>query len=269
VSDAVTHPSPEVLVDHHENMLPAVQALWVNDHVAECAECRDFLDALGEVQDALRDAGASSTPMPATVAAGIEAALADEAHHRATVVPIRPAGTRQSDADRSADQSSVVRHRRRSRLLLVAAGTVAVLAIGGVVTRSQLSRDNGGSSASRVSASNKTESNGRAGSAAGGADTPDKLGTSRTTTSSPPAFSINRQNFEGVVPLAISTGGAVHGVNSACLAKAVPRYQSGSWISMRVTWSGKPAWLLVNPSRTEGYVVDCGASPRVFYHHAF
>jgi hypothetical protein len=267
VSDAVTHPSPDVLADHHEGLLPSDEALQIGAHISECAECQDFLDALGAVGAALHDVGATRTPMPAAVAAEIEAVLADEAQDRATVISMRPASSRESAADRSrADQSSVMRHRRRSRLL-VAAGTVAVLAIGGVVARSHLSAPNGGSSASSKATNERDRASG-AGPAAGGANSPDKLGTNGTR-GIPPRFPINRQNFESVIPRAITANEGARGASNACLATAVARYRPDSWMSLRVTWSDKPAWVLINPTRKEGYVVDCSGTPRVLYHHAF
>jgi hypothetical protein len=38
---------------------------------------------------------------------------------------------------------------------------------------------------------------------------------------------------------------------------------------MRAVWSGRPAWVVISPTRNDGYVVDCSGTPRVLYHHHF
>ncbi|MFE6867430.1 anti-sigma factor family protein [Kitasatospora sp. NPDC057692] len=74
---AGAHPEVDELADLAEDLLPPAQADALRRHLTDCAECRETVDALAGVRTLLGEAGLP--PMPADVAARIDAALADEA----------------------------------------------------------------------------------------------------------------------------------------------------------------------------------------------
>ncbi len=147
------HPAPEVLADLTEGLLSDVEAQGVRSHAAGCPECSAMLDALGEVR-ALLAAQPDPGPMPAEVAADLDAALAtaaaDAADSRAALpralvgtyaepVPVELAAS--PPATDLGDLSA--RRRRRTRwvrhslqvaaavVVLGTAGTVAVTGLNG------------------------------------------------------------------------------------------------------------------------------------------
>ncbi|MGW6917446.1 hypothetical protein ACWGB8_26980 [Kitasatospora sp. NPDC054939] len=166
-----SHPSVDDLADLAEGLVddPAAAAA-LQAHLTGCADCRETAGALAEVQDLL--GAVEAPPMPADVAARIDAALAAEAAARppaaavpaaapapaaapvpAVVPAVRAAGpaaevpatapapTRvpappSAPAGRPAGSTGPGRphtRRRRARLLLGAAAALAALGLGGVL----------------------------------------------------------------------------------------------------------------------------------------
>ncbi|MFI8457974.1 hypothetical protein [Kitasatospora sp. NPDC085464] len=166
------HPPVDELADLAEGLIDspaAVEAL--HRHLADCAECRETVDALAEVQELLGTV--ETPPMPADVAARLDAALAraaaeagDEAtdvpgaadapdaapgaRHAAVAGPQEPSPGRRpgtpapparAASGRSAPSSRPAaptgpgrpRPRRRFALLLGAAAALAAVGIGGAV----------------------------------------------------------------------------------------------------------------------------------------
>ncbi|MGW3073810.1 hypothetical protein [Kitasatospora sp. NPDC001132] len=72
------HPPVEQLADHAEGLIDSPDtAAALRRHLDDCAECRETVDALAEVQALLGDV--ETPPMPADVAARLDAALAGAA----------------------------------------------------------------------------------------------------------------------------------------------------------------------------------------------
>ncbi|MFG3224435.1 hypothetical protein ACGF07_06605 [Kitasatospora sp. NPDC048194] len=104
---AGSHPSVEELADLAEGLVePAAAAEAMHRHLDGCADCRATVDALGEVQSLL--GALAPEPMPADVAARLDAALAQtarpEAAHIDAGTPARASGAEApADAAASAD----------------------------------------------------------------------------------------------------------------------------------------------------------------------
>lgn len=263
MSDELVHPSAEVLSDHRADLLEPDVSRRVEDHVARCGQCRSQLEALDEAVGRLRDVGRDRAPMPPDVALRLETALAAEVRQRAAVVPMRPA----HDRDRPTvehDRASADRHRRRS-LVLVAAGTVAVLAVGGVAADRIFT---GGRTGSSTAGSDSAATGGRPGPAKGGQL---RAKTDRVTNprAASDAVAIDRANFASIAPIAITTGARAGRSSVSCFDAAVRGYQARSWLSASIDWRGVHAWLLYDPRHSRGVVVDCAAGPRVMYQHQF
>jgi hypothetical protein len=143
-------PHPEVMdiSELAEGILPPERAGEVRAHVEICGQCGEVLDSLQEIRDLLGELP-EPEPMPADVAARIDAALAAEerpgsAHPhvpRETSLPAQiapeaadvPRGT-SAPAGRPAAPAGPGRGARRRRGLLIGAATAAgVLALGGMV----------------------------------------------------------------------------------------------------------------------------------------
>ncbi|MDH6134608.1 hypothetical protein P3T37_004012 [Kitasatospora sp. MAA4] len=137
------HPDLDQLADLHEELLSPAEAAAVRAHLDGCPQCADTLAALTDLTELL---GADEPPaMPADVALRIDAALAAEAaaprpreaaaaKPRATRSPAAAPPTRTDRA--RPGQSARSGLRRRARLLLAAAGCLAVLGLGAVLVDS-------------------------------------------------------------------------------------------------------------------------------------
>ncbi|WP_035799391.1 anti-sigma factor [Kitasatospora mediocidica] len=157
------HPSTDQLADLQEELLGAEEAAAVRTHLDGCAQCADTLVALAELAELL---GSDDPPaMPADVALRIDAALAAEAAAHpigepasAPVsgsasgsasgpgLPRSPIAAPPGRSDRSSRPGRTA-FRRRARMLLAAAGCLAVLGLGAVLVHSGSSNDNIASSA--------------------------------------------------------------------------------------------------------------------------
>ncbi|WP_030233126.1 zf-HC2 domain-containing protein [Streptomyces sp. NRRL S-350] len=155
---AEAHPPVERLADLAEGLVDSPEAVEaLREHLDGCAECRETVEALSEVQALLGTVEAP--PMPADVAARLEAALAEEAARAASESPAEPpagngrgnpAAARRSSAPtplaRAAAGPSAPpsrpssstgpgrsRPRRRFALLLGAATVLAAIGLGGAL----------------------------------------------------------------------------------------------------------------------------------------
>lgn len=157
---SAAHPSVDELADLHAGALDDERARQIMPHVRRCAECTAVLDALSAVQAELR--ALPLPPMPASVAARLDAALAAERGEGSAPVPPpdRPSGDA-GDGDSSATTQlptqaepsggghvvdldrERMRRRRRNRLIGVAAAGL-VLVGGGVIVGSQLTETDSG-----------------------------------------------------------------------------------------------------------------------------
>ncbi|GAA4985845.1 zf-HC2 domain-containing protein [Actinopolymorpha pittospori] len=133
---ASSHVDDDVLADAHAGLLSEADAAQVEAHLAGCAECAAADQALTDLEDLLRDAGATPLPMPAAVADRLEATLQDESLARSRETGVASLVTaRHRDHVRSG--------RLRPRHILAAAASVAVLAVGGIAAVSLVDRDGG------------------------------------------------------------------------------------------------------------------------------
>lgn len=142
------HPDVMEIADLAEGILPPERAAEVRAHVESCVQCGEVMASLAEIRDLLGDLP-EPEPMPADVAARIDAALAAEARFdsalphvpRETTLPAQatreaadvPRGTSAPAGRPSAPTGPGRGRRHRRALLLGAASTAAVLALGGVV----------------------------------------------------------------------------------------------------------------------------------------
>ncbi|MFF4380102.1 hypothetical protein [Kitasatospora sp. NPDC001547] len=156
------HPPVERLADLAEGLVDSPETAGVlRRHLDGCAECRETVDALAEVQALLGDV--ETPPMPADVAARLDAALAEAAERAQeaaaadrrpeaparpaaaatapatppSAVPSRPAdrvGARPAGRSGSATGPGRARARRRGfALLLGTAAALAALGLGGLL----------------------------------------------------------------------------------------------------------------------------------------
>ncbi|CAN3981882.1 anti-sigma factor family protein [Kitasatospora purpeofusca] len=133
------HPSVDELADLSEDLLAPAEAGALREHLSGCADCRETVDALGEVRDLL---GAAEAPaVPFDVAARIDAALAAAAGAPTpatapTAAPVVPAARPASGTPpkappaRSAAGTGPGRARRGRRRALLLGSAAALLALG-------------------------------------------------------------------------------------------------------------------------------------------
>ncbi|MQS13198.1 hypothetical protein F7Q99_13125 [Streptomyces kaniharaensis] len=152
-----SHPPTDQLADLAEGLIDDADAAEaLHRHLAGCAECRETADALREVQALLGEV--ETPPMPADVAARLDAALADEQASRAEArreaadrpqeapgrtagaptpaAPSRPATTPAAPPARPVGATGPGRSRSRRRrfgLLLGAAAALAAIGLGGAL----------------------------------------------------------------------------------------------------------------------------------------
>ncbi|MFD7579624.1 hypothetical protein [Kitasatospora sp. NPDC059817] len=146
---AEAHPSVDELADLAEGLVESADAArTLRRHLDDCAECRETADALGEVQALL--GAVEAPPMPADVAARLDAALAAAAASAATeeeaenaplaasraatpTLPPRAAAAPAAPPPRPAAPTGPGRprpRRRRAGLLLGATAALAAIALG-------------------------------------------------------------------------------------------------------------------------------------------
>jgi anti-sigma factor RsiW len=139
----VDHLDYDTLADLAEGLLSESRAASADAHLASCAECQDRSAEISDVSRLLAETPAP--PMPAELASRIDAALAAEAATSGPVVSLE-----------------AHRHRRRLRVLSVAAATAVVVGGGALVGYSVLngsvSTDSGSGSAQSPALQDRTGS---------------------------------------------------------------------------------------------------------------
>lgn len=124
-----SHLSTEVVSDLLEGLLSEPDRLTAEAHLASCAECTEVADGLVRVRDVLRSA--PPPPMPADIAERLTAVIAVESAERADSTGVVSLG-----------QARERKLSRRGAQILIAAASVAVLAVaGGVVANSINDKD--------------------------------------------------------------------------------------------------------------------------------
>ncbi|MGW0662462.1 anti-sigma factor family protein [Streptodolium elevatio] len=206
------HVDVDVLSDLVEGLLSDPEAAEVRAHVAECAECRDTVDALAEVRELL--AAQPAEPMPDDVYARIESALAEAAGASGgaagaagvdaevpaprpstrpdlgSLPPPRPRGVPEASA-RVVDLGEVRRRRLAPGLLGAAAAVAAVLLLVGVVVSGGLGgSDSDSNSDSQGAASAPLQEQGTAGRPGGptGAGPPGAAAPSASSAAALPEY---------------------------------------------------------------------------------
>ncbi|MBM7784334.1 anti-sigma factor family protein [Tenggerimyces flavus] len=119
-----SHLSTDVVSDLLEGLLSEPDRVAAETHLASCAECAEVADGLVRVRDVLRSA--PPPPMPADIAERLTAVIAVESASRADDTGVVSLG-----------QARERKLSRRGAQILIAAASVAVLAVaGGVVANS-------------------------------------------------------------------------------------------------------------------------------------
>ncbi len=118
------HLDATVVADLAEGLLAPADAAAAEGHLAGCAACRDVHDQLGRVVSLLRDAREAG-PMPADVAARLDAALAAESARTRTPSPAR--------AERPVVELATRGRRRLPQLRWPGPGLAAAAAAAGVI----------------------------------------------------------------------------------------------------------------------------------------
>ncbi len=127
--DRSAHPTAEQLAESADGLLPAPEEQTVTTHLLSCPDCAQTAADLATVPDLLARYAAPAGPMPASVAARLDAALAAAAAEApaeapaATVVPL--AGRAGSHGSR--------RWRLHGAVLQIAAALVVVAAVGALL----------------------------------------------------------------------------------------------------------------------------------------
>jgi Putative zinc-finger len=123
-----SHLSTEVVSDLLEGLLSEQDRVAAEEHLASCAQCTEVAEALVGVRDVLRSA--PPPPMPENFAERITAALAVESASRADETGVVSLG-----------QARQRKFPRRASQILLAAASVAVLAIGGGLVVNSVTKD--------------------------------------------------------------------------------------------------------------------------------
>jgi hypothetical protein len=118
-SEHLEHLDTDTVADLIENLLPASEAHHAREHVKACPECQQLYDALVQLSEDLAEEGRTDIPMPTHVAEHLDAVLVSESMLRASTVGVH-----------SLAQIREQPRRHLPRLLLAAAGVLAVTAAG-------------------------------------------------------------------------------------------------------------------------------------------
>lgn len=120
------HATPEQLADLHEDLLPDDEKRSVAAHLGTCPDCTEKRNRLAQLSVLMRTA--PSAPMPDSVIARLDSALAEESRRRAAEA--RPAG---KDRDPGSERVVVPLQRTgrdRTRRWLAVAGAAAAMVVG-------------------------------------------------------------------------------------------------------------------------------------------
>ncbi|MFJ8753787.1 anti-sigma factor family protein [Streptomyces sp. NPDC102441] len=170
-ADTAQHPDVSEISDLTEGLLTPSREAALREHINTCEECADIHSSLEEVRSLLGAAGPLSAHMPDDVAARIDAALASEAAHPASVPAAAAPVSRETTTDgvaapRPAGRPrgatgpgrSPARRRRRTVILGTAFGAAAVGMSVFLLQSLQVSQDSSGTMPDRgVSAAEKSQ----------------------------------------------------------------------------------------------------------------
>ncbi|MDX6264147.1 MAG: hypothetical protein QOH84_5835 [Kribbellaceae bacterium] len=122
-SEHLEHLDTDTIADLIENLLPAPDAHRAREHVKACPDCQQTYDALLQLTEDLADEGRADIPMPADVAEHLDSVIVSESVLRASTVGVH-----------SLVQLREEPRRHLPKLVLAAAGVIAIAAVGvGVV----------------------------------------------------------------------------------------------------------------------------------------
>jgi hypothetical protein len=122
-SEHLEHLDTDTIADLIENLLPAPEAHRAREHVKACPDCQQTYDALSQLTEDLAEEGRADIPIPTHVADHLDAVIVSESVLRASTVGVH-----------SLAQFREEPRRHLPKLVLAAAGVLAIAAIGvGVV----------------------------------------------------------------------------------------------------------------------------------------
>ncbi|MFI2201978.1 anti-sigma factor family protein [Streptomyces sp. NPDC020192] len=282
MTDTAGHPDVEEISDLTEGLLSPDRSTDIRRHLETCDPCADVHASLEEIRGFLGSAP-EAEPMPADVAARIDAALAAEGHvSRETSAPAdrpadRPAGHPQATTGPGRKKSG--RGRRRRTVLLGTVLTATVLGAGSLVIQSLT----GGSSTTTAHSTPSPSISAFSGTSVQN-QVHDLLVTKKTLQ---PGY--NSQRPRSGVTDDHSTPTGTESANTLlqtqisvpdCVRLAIPR--SGQALAAKTgSYGGKSAYLVVLPdpddsTQVTAYVVDAacvrqqpGTAGTVLLKHTF
>lgn len=259
------HPDVMDISDLVEGTLPPERAAEVHAHMESCVQCGEVLESLREIRDLLGELP-EPEPMPADVAARIDAALATESRldstlprvPRETSLPAQdatetadvPRGTSAPAGRPSAPTGPGRGSRRRRALLIGAASAATVLALGGVVY--ELASHSGPSSMNGDSSARKADTQGSGSSSAVADEVARLLGGAGSKTATGGVTSPMLSN-NGDTRVAAPNGTVT--TVPACVLHATQRTQS-PLAADREPFQGIDSYLVVLPDPADTARVD-------------
>jgi anti-sigma factor RsiW len=263
------HLAAEILAEHAEGLLSPADAAAAEAHLFACEPCRRTYDDLVALPELL--AADDPGPMPAELAARIDAALVSERAAAATV-------------DLGAERARRARSRRWLQVGSVAAG-LAVIGAGAVLGGQLVAERGSPDTVSGLARDEADSSAEEAGPPAASAAEPPVTASGRTYTAEglpgqlrlllPPA------DVRATAPLEAAPNAAreygAGGADTAGLARCVDALGEGTTTPLAADtgrWTGRPALVVVLPeadeTRVTVYVVDpaCTAGKPEVLHHA-
>lgn len=289
--ESTPHPEVAEISDLTEDLLTPERAAEVRLHLAECPLCADVLASLTEISSLLGELPPEE-PIPADVAARIDATLAAEAARDASDRPEAPQrdvprGTSSSGASRVPRETSLpasapapagrpaagtgpgrsdLSGRRRRRAFTLAAGwAVGVLALGGIlygVVSAGGDSPNSDASASRVAGAKRSDSTPVTGSIA---DQVQQLLTAPYSPNGVSGGTTMAPNHDDTPMLNGSSNGAgstprqgqSQGVTDApsCVLKATHRTETPLAVG-KDQYQGTDSYLVVLPHPADGSLAD-------------
>jgi hypothetical protein len=197
--DASAHPGLERLAELEEGLLDSTDASRVAEHIADCTYCHEQQAQLTRTRAVL--GGLPDEPMPADVAARLDAALAEAAGQDGSVAALAPPATPTTVVPLDAK-------RRRWRIHPAAAGLGAAAAVAAIATILVVGHNSGGSGGGS-SQQNSAEAPAAA----------DSVLTGLTSTASGTDYT--NQNVDSTVPPLV-------GAPQLAMSKVAPRPNTGA-----------------------------------------
>lgn len=261
------HPHADVLADHHARLLAGAEQAAVQRHLAGCPGCQRVVAELDEVSRLLAAEGHRPVTMPASVAARLDGALAEESAQRSD------RGAVEGGEHRSVAVTSLASRRTsgepfgRRRVwpaLAAAAAVVVVSAVGFQVMQGQ---GQGADSAASGGGAQDSVQEGGAAAAPESDDSSPESGVPSTPTdalkAAPEFRSTSRSSVAELTALAraLARGNTEMAVRARGVC-ATPLDDSGNFASAAVPvslirWQGRPAILQVDVAGHRLVVLDC------------